>query len=75
MTKIINAFHPDYVKTYHPEFLTGMRVASAQHAQGVINGGKAMAEKKRRLLAVTEFYMFSKAGMPTLPAKGKKKAA
>ena len=100
MSDIINAFHPDYIKTYHPEFMTDMRIASAQHAQGVINGGKskakresvhgqnvdsidrfpktqsvirtidkakskaAMDEKKRKLLAVTDFYTFSKAGMP-----------
>lgn len=91
MTKIINAFHPDYIKTYHPEFMTDMRVASAQHAQGVINGGKSKAkresvhgknadsidrfpktqpvkrtteEKKRKLLAVTDFFTFSRAGMP-----------
>ena len=97
-TKIINAFHPDYVKTYMPEFLTRMRLESTQHANGVINGGKskakresvhgknvdsierfpktqsvirtidkakskaALEEKKRKMLAVTEFFMFSKAG-------------
>lgn len=26
----INAFHPDYVKTYMPEFLNGMRVEARQ---------------------------------------------
>ena len=91
----INAFHPDYVKTYMPEFLTGLRISSAQHANGVINGGKSkakresvhgknvdsierfpktqsvsrtktkaesVAEKTRKMLAVTQYYMFSKAG-------------
>lgn len=100
MSEVINAFHPDYVKTYHPEFLTTIRTESSQHAHGVINGGKskatreakrgktvntinvfpktesvkrtleksqskaAMEEKKRKMLAVTEFHTFSKAGMP-----------
>jgi len=106
---IINAFHPDYIKTYHPEFLTGLRISSAQYAQGVINGGKSKAkresvhgknvdsierfpktqsvirtldkakskaaldEKKRKILAVTEFHMFSKAGTANTTIKGKKK--
>jgi hypothetical protein len=74
MSQIINAFHPDYIKTYHPEFMTSMRIASAQHAQGVINGGKSVAEKKRKLIAVTEFYTFSKAGAANVTPKGKKKA-
>lgn len=96
----INAFHPDYIKTYHPEFLTTIRTESSQHAHGVINGGKSKAkresvkgknvntinvfpktqsvqrtldkaqskaaldEKKRKMLAVTEFHIFNKAGMP-----------
>jgi hypothetical protein len=91
MSKIINAFHPDYIKTYHPEFLTTIRTESSQHAHGVINGGKSkakresvhgknvdsidrfpktqpvnrtMEEKKRKMLAVTDFYTFSRAGMP-----------
>lgn len=105
MSEVINAFHPDYVKTYMPEFLTSVRLESSQYANGVIAGGKskakresvhgktvnsitvfpktqsvqrtlekaqskaAMEEKKRKMLAVTDFHMFSKAGMP----KGVKK--
>lgn len=30
----INAFHPDYVKTYMPEFLTGLRLESKQTKAG-----------------------------------------
>lgn len=37
----INAFHPDYVKTYMPQFLSSIRTEAAQHASGVINGGKS----------------------------------
>lgn len=28
--EVINAFHPDYVKTYHPEFLEYFRLLSIQ---------------------------------------------
>ena len=105
---IINAFHPDYIKTYHPEFLATIRTESSQHANGVINGGKskatreaksgksvntidrfpktqsvqrtlekaqskaALEEKKRRILAVTEFHMFSQAGVANTTKKKKK---
>jgi len=34
MTNEINAFHPDYVKTYMPEFLTGLRLESKQTKAG-----------------------------------------
>jgi hypothetical protein len=78
----LNAFHPEYVRTYMPEFLTSLRVESNQYANGVINGGKSRASreavkgktvntinvfpktKARVSLAVTEFHVYSKAGMP-----------
>jgi len=44
----INAFHPDYVKTYMPEFMSKLRIESAQHAQGVINGGKSKASREAK---------------------------
>lgn len=31
---MINAFHPDYVKTHMPEFLTGLRLESKQTKAG-----------------------------------------
>lgn len=34
MTKEINCFHPEYVKTYMPEFLTEIRVESRQTKAG-----------------------------------------
>jgi hypothetical protein len=37
----MNAFHPDYIKTYHPNFLTNVRTESSQIEQGKINGKKA----------------------------------
>jgi hypothetical protein len=37
----MNAFHPDYIKTFHPQFLTDIAIKSAQIEQGKINGKKA----------------------------------
>jgi hypothetical protein len=31
---VINAFHPDYVKTYMPQFVTSIRTASMQQESG-----------------------------------------
>ena len=45
---IINAFHPDYVKTYMPEFLSSIRVEATQKANGVINGGKSKASREAK---------------------------
>lgn len=109
MTTIINAFHPDYIKTYHPEFMTAIRIESTQHANGVIAGGKSKAKResvqgksvntidrfpktqsvqrtlekakskadmealKKKILAPTEFFTYSKAGAANVTPKGKKK--
>jgi hypothetical protein len=43
---IINAFHPDYVKTYMPEFLSSIRLEATQKANGVIQGGKSKAARE-----------------------------
>jgi hypothetical protein len=37
----MNAFHPDYIKTYHTNFITKVRTESNQIEQGKINGKKA----------------------------------
>lgn len=42
----MNAFHPDYVKTYMPEFLTQIRIESNQYSNGVIAGGKSKASRE-----------------------------
>jgi len=42
----MNAFDPKYVETYMPEFLSKIRIESAQHANGVINGGKSRATRE-----------------------------
>ena len=38
---ILNAFHPDYVKTYMPEFLGSIRLEAAQKANGAVAGSKS----------------------------------
>lgn len=43
---IINAFHPDYVKTYMPEFLSSIRTEETQKANGVRSGGIAKATRE-----------------------------
>ena len=44
--EVINAFHPDYVKTYMPEFLATIRLEATQKANGVVNGGKSKAKRE-----------------------------
>lgn len=77
----MNAFHPHYVQTFMPEFLTTIRKESVQKANGVKYGTMARASResdgrakssplsdfpktKRVSLAPTDFYVYSKAGMP-----------
>lgn len=43
---VINAFHPDYIKTYHPELLSSIKAEASQKANGVIAGGKAKATRE-----------------------------
>lgn len=63
---IINAFHPDYVKTYMPEFLSGIRNESIQTQ----NGKKAAKLTPMKMhimrpnLEPTDFFVYQKAGMP-----------
>ena len=50
MTEVINAFHPDYMKTYHPNFMTEFRTIEANQveraAQAPIKRVRAPAAKK-----------------------------
>jgi hypothetical protein len=78
---MINAFSPDYVKTYMPEFLSSIRAEAAAKANGQKYGSMARATResdgsnkvsslsdfpktKRASTSVTEFHIYSKAGMP-----------
>jgi hypothetical protein len=76
----VNAFSPEYVKTYMPEFLTTIRKESAAKENGEKFGAKSRATResvnssvntisafpktKRVSLAPTDFHIFQKAGMP-----------
>jgi hypothetical protein len=76
----INAFSPDYVQTYMPEFLSKIRSESAAKLNGEKFGkvGRATRESlgtsantisafpktKRYSTAPTEFLIYSRAGMP-----------
>lgn len=46
MTQIINAFHPDYVKTYHPELLSTIRLEATQVENGKVNGAKSKVQRE-----------------------------
>ena len=46
MDKIINAFHPDYVKTHMPQFLSSIRNESTQVQTGKANGAKSKATRE-----------------------------
>ena len=43
---MINAFHPDYVKTHMPELIHTIRKEAKQVADGVIAGGKSKASRE-----------------------------
>ena len=77
----INAFHPDYVSTYMPQFMSAIRSESAAKENGKRSGliaratresdGKAKTsplsnfpKTNRVSLAPTEFFTYSRAGMP-----------
>jgi len=94
MAEVINAFHPDYVKTYMPHFLTELRIDSRQTKNGQmmtqyvekvrktkpshgtlfgisdkVTSATVPAHVHRYLprtvsTSVTEFHIYSKAGMP-----------
>ena len=77
----MNAFDPQYVQTFMPEFLTKLRSESEAKLNGQKYGAMARATResdgraktsplsdfpktKRVSLAPTEFFVYSKAGMP-----------
>ena len=68
---IINAFHPDYVKTYHPELLSSIKSEEKQKENGkkVAKTSPMKLHIARPNMEVTQFYVYQKAGMP----KGVKK--
>lgn len=85
---IINAFHPDYVQTYMPQFLSTIRAEGIQQANGSKYGSRAKAtresadkavftiatfQKTQRVsLAPKEIMYYSKAGTANTTQKKKK---
>ena len=69
---IINAFHPDYVKTYMPELLSTIKTEAQMKANGekVAKTTPMKMHILRPKLEPTDFHIYNKAGMPK---KGKKK--
>jgi len=43
---VMNAFHPDYIKTYHPELLSTIRTEATQEQNGRTSGAKTKAQRE-----------------------------
>jgi hypothetical protein len=63
----INAFHPLYVQTHMPEFMSKMRIESNQYTHGVINGGKSKATRESK----SGKYVNTISAFPKTQTKGK----
>ena len=84
---MINAFHPDYVKTYMPEFLNAIRLESKQSAAGQtlsayveetrkkkpMHGTLSGVSKTRVSTKPLEFMYYSRAGTKNTTVKKVKK--
>jgi hypothetical protein len=53
----MNAFHPDYIRTFHPQFLSDFRFASYQMEQGKANAAK-MRHTRESVKGVTILKAF-----------------
>jgi len=42
----MNAFHPDYIRIFHPQFLSAVRTESSQIEQGKVNGKKVRQSRE-----------------------------
>ena len=49
---IINAFHPDYMKTYHPDFMTDFRTVEANQAERKVNEPRKVIRPPRASVKV-----------------------
>ena len=82
---MINAFHPDYIKTYHPEFLQALRIESRQTTAGQTLSNYVEETRKKKPLHGTlsgisnkqvsvkplEFMYYSRAGVKNTTVKKK----
>ena len=53
----MNAFHPDYIRIFHPQFLSTVRTESSQIEQGKINGKKGR-HTRESVKSVTDMKSF-----------------
>jgi len=60
-TMIINAFHPDYMKTYHPNFMTDFRTVEANQEERKIKEPRKVIRKPRALERATKRVVQTKA--------------
>lgn len=81
----MNAFHPDYVKTYMPEFLKAIRLESKQTAAGQtlsayvdetrkkkpMHGTLSGISNKQVSIKPLEFMYYSRAGVKNTTVKKK----
>jgi hypothetical protein len=56
----INCFHPDYVKTYHPELLINIKREADQKANGQKYGSMARATRENVVGEVKSLNQFPK---------------
>lgn len=68
MAEVINAFHPDYVKTYMPGFLTDIRVESRQTKAGQVLSQYVDKTRKTNPSHGTLFGISDKVTSVTVPA-------
>jgi hypothetical protein len=47
MNTVINAFHPDYIKTYEPNFTREFRTVEANRDERIATHGKVKTKKKK----------------------------
>lgn len=55
----MNAFHSDYIRTFHPQFLSDFRFASYQMEQGKANAAK-MRQTRESVKSVSDIKSFPK---------------
>jgi len=46
MSQVMNAFHPKYIETHMPEFLTKLRIESSLKVNGTKSGQMARASRE-----------------------------
>lgn len=56
----INAFHPDYVQTYMPEFLSTLRSESTAKLNGEKYGARSRAVRENASITVNTISVFPK---------------